>query len=51
MDLSKQTLEQLKGMAYEQIKLLSQTQNNIQILEKEIDKRANELETKPVIKK
>lgn len=42
MDLSQFSLDKLKSLAYEQFKLLNQTQTNLQILETEINKRGQE---------
>jgi len=39
MDITKLNLEQLKALAYDQVKLLNQTQHNIQVLEAEMAKR------------
>jgi hypothetical protein len=39
MDLSKMSLEQLKALGYDQILLLQQTQQNLQIIADEIEKR------------
>ena len=39
MDLTKMTLEQLKSLAYEQIKLFEETRRNLQILDAEILKK------------
>lgn len=39
MDITNLTLDELKALAYDQLKLLSQAQNNINILELEITKR------------
>ena len=42
MDLSTLDLKELKALAYDQLVLLQQTQNNIRILEEEIRKRNQE---------
>ncbi len=39
MDITTMTLEQLKALAYDQIVLLQQTQNNLALLQAEIKKR------------
>jgi len=39
MDLTKMTLEQLKSLAYEQIKLFEETRQNLQIIDAEILKK------------
>ena len=39
MDFTKMTLEQIKSIAYEQIKLFEETRRNLQILDAEILKK------------
>ena len=46
MDLTKMTLEQLKSLAYEQIKLFEETRRNLQILDAEILKKEEVKEVK-----
>lgn len=41
MDLEKMTIEQLKALAYDQIVLIEQCQNNLRIINQEIQKRIN----------
>lgn len=41
-DVTKMTVEQIKALAYDQIVLLEQAQNNLKILNAEIQKRLNE---------
>ena len=50
MDLTKMTLEQLKSLAYEQIKLFEETRRNLQILDAEISKREKEVKEEPTKK-
>ena len=42
MELKDMTVEQLKALAYDQLVLLQQTQNNINIIQQEIQKRGEE---------
>jgi hypothetical protein len=42
MDITKLDEKELKSLAYEQMKLLQQTQQNLLILENEIEKRKKE---------
>lgn len=46
MDISTLNMTELKALAYDQLVLLQQTQNNIRILEAEIQKRIAETEEK-----
>jgi hypothetical protein len=46
MDLKTLELKDLKALAYEQVKLLNQTQNNLQVLENEITLREKEANSK-----
>jgi hypothetical protein len=39
MDISKLTLVELKALAYDQVLLLTRTQNNLAMIEQEIQKR------------
>jgi len=39
MDISKLTIEQLKALAYDQIMLIQQSQNNLNLIQAEIEKR------------
>ncbi len=47
MDLKTLELKDLKALAYEQVKLLNQTQNNLQVLENEIATRGKEVPQSP----
>ena len=40
MDITTLTEEGLKALAYEQVKLLNQAQNNLSLIEQELAKRA-----------
>jgi len=42
MDITKLNENELKALAYEQMKLLQQTQQNLLILENELEKRKKE---------
>lgn len=42
MDITNLTLEELKALAYDQLKILGQTQNNITLLEQEMAKKIEE---------
>lgn len=42
MDLKELDIKELKALCYEQIKLLKQTEINIQIIEQEINKKEKE---------
>jgi hypothetical protein len=42
MDITKQTVEQLKSLAYDQMVELERIQTNLRILNTEIEKRKNE---------
>jgi hypothetical protein len=42
MDITTLTIEQLKALAYDQILLLQQTQNNLNLIQAEIKKREEE---------
>ena len=46
MDFTKMTLEQIKSIAYEQIKLFEETRRNLQILDAEILKKEEFKEVK-----
>jgi len=50
MDFTKMTLEQIKSIAYEQIKLFEETRRNLQILDAEISKREKEVKEEPTKK-
>jgi len=46
MDISKNTLEELKSLAYDTLVELQRIQNNLQILNNEIVKRGEKVEKK-----
>lgn len=39
MDITKLTLEELKALAYDQIMLIQQSQNNLNLIQAEIERR------------
>lgn len=50
MDIKTQTLEQLKSLAYDQLVLFNQTQNNLKLLEQEIlEREKSKLAALPIV--
>lgn len=50
MDITTKTLEELKVMAYDQLVVLEQTQNNLKVINQEIAKRQVKEEVKEEVK-
>ena len=44
MDITTMTIDQLKSLGFDQIQLLNQTQQNLNVIYAEIEKRKNQLE-------
>lgn len=48
MDIATLSITELEALAYKQVKLLNQTQNNLAVIEQELAKRAQEpVESEP----
>lgn len=48
MNLEEISIQELKALAFDQMVLLSQTQNNINVLQAEINKREQQEQYKPI---